>query len=253
MKIYIPTRGRWNKQITHNALTPKLKEQTVLVTDKDQEPPPNLPVEFVPETVKGIAATRQYIVENCPERYMVMLDDDLRLATRDYEGKILPASPEEVDAMFARLENWLQAGFAHCSSSPRFINWDEKIDEYKDCTRMMHVLAYDVEKLRKLGASFTKDVDETFSMDDFHMTLQLLRLGHTNRVDLLHRTNPSASNSNGGASTWRTLASHNRSARRLAELHGSVVAVRVKHGWQGMEGERLDVVVQWRKALNGRK
>lgn len=257
MRIYIPTRARWSKQITYGELTPALRAKTTFVVDHDQIPLPHQQDKYkvqgteilaVPLTVKGIAATRQHIMEVCPEPYLVMLDDDLTLHTRNAERKIVKATDSEVDAMFAQMEQWLEAGFAHCSITPRFLNWQDT-EPYKDVTRMMHVLAYNVPKVQAAGASFTAGVPESFSMDDFHMTLQLFRAGLPNRVDLAHCTSPSASNSTGGASTWRSLASHNASAQRLADIHGPYVKVKRKQDWKGMaSGERLDVVVQWQKA-----
>lgn len=257
MKIYIPTRARWGSQITYGELTPALRTRTTLVCDLEQRPPAYMyeklamqgsEIKIVPETVKGIAATRQYILDNCLEPHLVMLDDDLRFFTRNAERKIVKAPPADIDAMFGLLEAWLQQGYAHASITPRFLNWQDT-EPYKDTTRMMHVLAYNVPMVRAAGASFIEGVPEDFSMDDFHMTLQLFRAGLANRVDLAHCTSPSPSNSAGGASTWRSLASHNASAQRLADLHAPYVRVKRKQDWQGMaSGERLDVVVQWQRA-----
>lgn len=254
MKIYIPTRARWQNQITYSELTPRLRASTVLVTDLDQTlaaeqaRAKGIEVMFVPEGVKGIAATRQHIMDSCPEPNLVMLDDDLRFFSRNAERKIVKATPDDVDAMFGLLASWLEQGWGHASITPRFLNWQDT-EPHKDVTRMMHVLAYNVPRVRAAGASFTAGVPDSFSMDDFHMTLQLFKAGVANRVDLAHCTSPSPSNSAGGASTWRSLASHNASAERLAELHAPYVKVKRKQDWQGMaSGERLDVVVQWQRA-----
>lgn len=73
---------------------------------------------------------------------------------------------------------------------------------------MMHVLAYNVDKVLKSGCSFTKNVN----------------------------------------CQWMTLNSHNDSAKQLKNNHKAFVTVRKKHSWQGMEGTRLDIIAQWKKA-----
>lgn len=255
MIIYIPTRGRLTRQTTFNALPPSLQAQAIFVVDSGKgvgyagRYPTAKGVMELPSGLKGIAFIRQYIMEHCDEQRLVMLDDDLTLFVKNEERKIVGATPIQVEDMFKELEHWLHSGFAHAGITPRFLNWQDTAD-YKDATRMMHVLAYDRYAVNAAGARFTAGVDSTFSMDDFHMTLQLLRAGCPNRVSLSNCTSPSASNSTGGASEWRTTATHNASAERLAELHPGFVKVKVKQDWKGMGGgERKDVTVQWQKAL----
>ena len=250
MKIYIPTRGRANMQKTLSNLPAELQKLTYLVVDhgaRDEYRATHKNVIELPKSVTGIASIRQYIMENATDRYITMLDDDLRFQKTQKDWRIMDATPNEILAAFRQMSQWLKEGYAHCSLCPRFIYYDKKDFFVKDF-RMMHVLAYDVKTVLKAKCSFTKGVPKDFSMDDFHMTLQLLRSGHGNIVSLLHRTSPAVSNSRGGASEWRTLASHNRSANLLAAIHAPFAKTKTKHGWQGMDGERQDVIVQWKKA-----
>ena len=255
MQIYIPTRGRASAQTTLLSLPASLKARTTLVLDHGQSDYYRLKrfdeqgtqLWELPAEVKGIAAVRQYIMDHSSHRYIVMLDDDLRFYTkREPDRKIIGATPVQITAMFAQLENWLLEGVVHCSITPRFIGWAYK-ESCREVWRMMHVLAYDREAVAAAGCRFTKDVDNSFSMDDFHMTIQLLKAGHKNRIDLINCTSPKPSNARGGASEWRTLQSHNASAARLKEIHGDGVRVSEKQGWHGMDGIRYDVTVQWRK------
>jgi len=259
MIIYIPTRGRVNRQTTLNDLTPELQQRTILVVDAGQGATHKLrwgstvrDVWEVPPKFQGIAYIRHFIMENSPDPLLCMLDDDLRLNTKDKNWQIILSKPDQVNAMFAQLETWLlEDGLAHVSLTPRFLNWQFH-QPFREVTRMMHVLAYNTQIVKKAGASFIKNVGNTFSMDDFHMTLQLFEAGLKNRVDLINCTSPSVSNSTGGASTWRTTQSHNASADLLAMLHPKHVKVKVKQDWKGMEkGERKDVIVQWQRAFTG--
>lgn len=271
MDIYIPTRGRVNDQKTLRALTPRLRALSCLVVDHNEEEAhlamiertpiyreAGVRVRALPPDTRGISRVRQFIMDSAPRSHLVMLDDDLTLHTKaplapgpdngEKKRKIVAATPADVERMFLWLEHQLAEGWVHASITPRFLNWNTNDDE-KRCTRMMHVLAYNRDRVREADCSFTKGVSEEFSMDDFHMTLQLLRAGFPNVVNIRDATNPSASNARGGASEWRTLDSHNKSALKLKELHGDLVRVSAKQGWQGMDGERLDVTVAWQKAL----
>lgn len=255
MQLFIPTRGRAHKQITLGGLPRELREQTILVVDHGEGPRYESTwktrvkaVWELPQSVKGIAYVRQYIMDNSPDPHLVMLDDDITFFIKDENWRIVPTTLANVGILFRMLEEWLSAGVAHCGVTCRSINWDKR-EETMANTRMMHVLAYNRDTVRAAGCDFTKGVDSSFSMDDFHMTLQLFRAGHGNRLLLRHCISPSASNSAGGASTWRTLESHNKSAHKLKELHSEFVTVRERPRWRGMEGTRYDVMVHWRKAM----
>lgn len=254
MKIYIPSKARALNQKTWKGLTSKLRADTFIVV-----PPEDFGaydhiygIEHVlkgPE--RGIAPTRQFIFNHAKENgfdKIVMLDDDLIFQRLREDGKITNSSPDEVELAFAWLEAQLDE-YAHAGFSVRFSDKGGG-KENRVNGRMMHVLAYNLPKL-PLGTSFLKGIyePETFSMDDFNMTLQLLTQGVANIVSSEWRTSPSAGNAKGGASTWRKLETQNASARNLQELFPHVVALREKKNWQGVEGgQMIDVTVQWRRS-----
>ena len=252
MRIFIPTMGRPNTQKTLTALPPSLRAITTLVVPMGEINTYSIGrKEMVVGTkVKGIAATRQWIMDNSPTDHLVMLDDDLAFFKKDKDRKIIGATPGDIEQAFKWLEAQLKGGFAHAGITIRSMNWQHP-GPFMENTRMMHVLAYNRKMVEQAGCSFTKGVTSSFSMDDFHMTLQLLRKGYSNRLQVDYCTNPSASNSEGGASLWRTLETQNASAEALGKLHKGFVKVTAKKAvWKGMEGERKDVIVQWRKAFN---
>jgi len=252
MLIFIPTMGRKSTQKTLRNLPSSLRELTTLVVPTGEVGSYEFHhrnTKIIGTDAKGIAATRQWILEqNKNEKFLVMLDDDLDFFYKDAERKIKPITVPQHEAAFGLLEEWVKSGFTHAGITIRSLNWQHP-GPHMEVTRLMHVLAYNPKAVLKAGCDFTKGVNHKFSMDDFHMTLQLLRKGHPNRLNVDACINPSPSNSAGGASLWRTLETQNYSAERLAALHPDFVSVRVKKAeWKGMEGERKDVVVQWRKA-----
>ena len=127
---------------------------------------------------------------------------------------------------------------------------DGSIREYRDAARMMNAYAYDTFALRRLPVK----VGRTPVMEDFDLTLQLLRLGHPNRVDYRFCWNQRGSGAAGGCSSYRTAEMQSEAAKKLAELHAPYVKLVVKRSkdssasWSGMK-ERYDVNVQWRQAF----
>jgi hypothetical protein len=91
-------------------------------------------------------------------------------------------------------------------------------------------------------------------MEDFDLTLQLLRLGKPNRVFFEYCWNQRDSGATGGCSKYRTPEMQSDAAHRLAEMHQGFVKLVTKKSkdtstsWKGMK-ERVDVIVSWRKAL----
>jgi hypothetical protein len=265
LHIYIPSMQRANIQRTFSRLPKKLQERTKIV----------VPVEeysayadkwgdgyVLPTKVKGIAPTRDWILNTATaagQRHIVMLDDDVILYKRSDTEKapsgvyrILPAAPADYLQAFKWIESALKR-VPHCGWGVRFNDFDTE-EEIRSPGRMMHCLAYDLKVINELNARFSKGVAPTHVMDDFNMTLQLLTAGYRNEISLIWRCAPSASNSRGGASTWRTVAIHNESARRMAQRFPDYVSIREKKNWKGMEGEpMLDITAQWRKAYEKSK
>jgi hypothetical protein len=245
-------------QKSFRQLTPTLKDSTLLVV------PPEDYIDYVRVwgkdsvvscDVHGIAPTRDWIFKYARLnnwRDIVMLDDDLTFQRLRLDGRITNCEPHEVDDAFAWLEHRLGDGYAHAGFAVRFSDKGGGSGE-KSPSRMMHVLGYNLELVPEdvsFGAGATEY--ETFSMDDFNMTLQLLTRGIVNIVSQEWRTSPSPGNAKGGASTWRNLKTQNQSAHDLKRLFPRHVAIRQKNNWQGMEGgEMYDVTVQWKGAYNG--
>jgi hypothetical protein len=118
---------------------------------------------------------------------------------------------------------------------------------------MMNAYAYHTGRLRSLVDEGVIELGRVPVMEDFDLTLQLLRAGFPNRVSYEFCWNQRGSGSEGGCSTYRTGEMQAAAARRLAELHPDFVKVVTKSSksnWkQGDMQERVDVIVQWRKAF----
>lgn len=257
--IYIPSLKRFDNVLTWNALPESVRSTTWMVC----------PASEVSEHVKrgrqalacdleGIGPTRQWILERAAKlgiKKIMMLDDDMRhVQARREDGKITNCSAEEALLALDWVEDMLET-HAHGGWGVRFLAWNAPLDKLEMSPgRMMYSLAYNVPMVMKAKGTFRLGVEPWLCMEDFHMTLQLLKAGHPNVVSLDWRVNMGSSNARGGCSSWRTLERQNESAKRLAALHPGVVKVTEKPAWKGMGAPmRLDVQVQWKNALRGAK
>lgn len=249
MKIFIPTYGRHDRQHTYNHLPKKLQERTTLVVQKREshlyKDYPNVYV--LPARIQTITPTRQHIAHNiaAESEKFVMLDDDLRFDKRrmDEKGKFYVATDKEIFDLFKAIEKNLDK-YAHVGVLSRE-GGNRVLEATRECTRMMRILAYRGDVLVKEKIKF----DRLPLQEDFDVTLQLLRKGFKNLVLCEWVNGQGTSGAKGGCSHFRTIEMHNENVRKLAALHPgfvSVVEKQTKGAWGGQQ--RLDVVVQWKKA-----
>jgi hypothetical protein len=254
MRIYIPTRGRVNKQVTLGNLPPQLAKNATLVVDASEAQIhhrswPKQSMLVCPPSYNTIGKVRQYIVEQhkpaLAGSHLIMLDDDLRFAARrvDDPTKFLPATEQDVLRAFKAVDNMLDfypnVGIAHREGANR------RTEQVQECTRLLRALAYDVTVLRKKNIRF----DRLIVMEDFDVALQLLRAGHKTAAYCLLVQDQGGSQAAGGCSTYRTMERQAEGARGLTKLHAPFVKLvekTTKHAWEG--GTRLDVTVQWKQA-----
>lgn len=204
-----------------------------------------------PPGVKGIADTRQWMLDNVgKDAACIMVDDDLVFSKRrrDDPTKLEDITPEELRDAFYQLEDVLitecpHAGFA-CREGANRVT-DARIHN----TRILRVLGYNRLTLANEYIAFGR----TQVMEDFDVALRLLRAGYPNTVLNLIAHNQKASGAAGGCSTYRTPQVQEQAALALAELHPGYVKVvtkETKTAWGG--GVRTDVNIQWKKAYHGK-
>jgi hypothetical protein len=269
MIIAIPSRGRpeWKKQVTlRNFIDMKSKRKIVLCLPEKEGrryrnnvlptigDRLNMEVVYVPEAYNGIGPTRKWILTELAaqqqERHILMLDDDMDFCYRpEMSNPALETikEPERLEAMFLQLELWLTEGFVHVGLAARQgSNHFLGPGTYRDVTRMMNAYAYDTHALQQLGI----ELGRMPLMEDFDLTLQLLRKGYPNRVSYQYVWNQRGSGAEGGCSIYRTPEMQLEASVLLQKYHPDYVTVVTKKAgtvWKDME-EREDVIVQWQKA-----
>lgn len=277
--IAIPSAGRSNRQITLKALAPWADEFggviVLVVPDreyKDYKHIKQAEVICTPPELKGIAPTRAWIMTDLAKELgtanVLMLDDDMDFCYRpvvDQPKLETVRTSKQVNRMITQLSRWMtKDGFIHVGLSARQGNNrpfndpsnNYGLHKYRDATRMMNAFAYHTPTIRKLIARKELKLNRVPVMEDFDLTLQLLRLGFANRVSFEYCWNQRDSNAPGGCSTYRTGEIQAEAAHKLKKYHPEFIAVKIKQSkgtstaWKGFK-ERVDVNVHWRKAFTG--
>ena len=263
MKIYIPTRGRTDRQSTWDELPVSLKENTVLVCPAEEmEAHTKLGRNVLPCPVEGIIRKRQWILDNCQERFMAMLDDDLIFLRRKSPAawNLRRCEPDDVLDLFAWAQS-LGEDYAQVGVSPRQGNNRFYPDDVVLNNRVTNFHVYDVPMIKSLGIRFQDPFfPDTFTMEDFAVSLSLLEAGYPNAIITDFAWDQFGSNTSGGCSLYRTRDTQAESAHLLALRHPGFVRVtekETKGGWSGVAngdgaalhgGIRTDVVISWKKA-----
>ena len=199
---------------------------------------------------KGIGPKRDYVIHELSKGAPVlMLDDDLKFFVRrtDDPTKFRDGTPEEFQGMLRKIARNVTSGRFPLVGIASREGGNRNTEEYLYDTRTMRVLAYDSKVLIENNIRFS----EIPVMEDFHVALSLLKLGHHNLVLNGYCHNQFGSGLEGGCSTYRTPEVQAEAAHRLAELHPGLVKVvqkETKGAWGG--GARTDVVISWKKAFN---
>lgn len=253
MRIYIPTLGRADHQITWNELPAQFKDQNaVLVVDpKEEHLHHNYPFIVAPKWASSIGKVRQFICDVHDRRKygdcLLMMDDDLRFYARrkDDPTKFLDSSTADLLKFMKTLEHLMyDLDFAHAGMLARE-GANRNVEPFMFNTRLLRVLAYNVRIMQKKNVKF----DRLIVMEDFDVALQLLRKGFASVALCNWVHNQVGSGTSGGCSTYRTLARQAEGAHGLEELHHPFVKTvqkTTKTAWQG--ATRTDVVVSWKAA-----
>ncbi len=264
-RIYIPSIGRADNQITVKFLLDKIPELasniTILTNSVELERYESewgldVNVDYVYDHLGGgIHKARQYALDehlsyyegvkpSCP--YAIMIDDDMVFARREFGSlKLHECNREDLHAMFSMLEVWLDEGHPLVGVSARQGN-NHYTEDSNIATRQMNFHAVNVQALSDLGVRF----DELPVMEDFNVILSLLVRGLANKVSYGFCWNQKGSGSVGGCSGYRDAALQASCAERLAAKFPQYVTVVEKQSktvWKGMES-RKDVRIQWKKA-----
>jgi hypothetical protein len=251
LDVVIPTYGRATKarQHTLRQILETGIEPTLVVQEREAESYHWYagPVWVLPDHVHTIAPTRDHIIHDMPgSDHVLMLDDDLQFAVRrtDDPTKFRQPNPLDIREMLGEADRELH-NHPHIALGSRE-GGNRNTERFMWNTRMMRALGYSRKFMKERGITF----HPMEVMEDFHVTLQILRSGRDCLVLNNWVTNQAGgSDASGGCSTFRTKELHEKNAYVLASRHPGFVKVvkkTTKGAWGG--GERTDVVVSWKQA-----
>lgn len=251
MNIYIPTLNRVGRQPTLKSIPNNWLPYTKLVVHISEEK------EYInkygrdivlPTKEQGIANVRQWIMEQAQSKYALFLDDDMVFGTRiTGTTRLRNSTKKDMDDMFILLLDWLEEGLIHVGISQRAGN-NRILDDFVEVSRMNNVYAYNVQRFINEDIKFNR----LQVMEDFDVTLSLLKKGIKNRVSYKYVWGQRKSGDDGGCSEYRTPQVQHDAAIQLSKLHSGLVRIiskESKEQWRGFDNKfRTDVVISWKKA-----
>ena len=251
LTIYIPTYKRIGRISTLKYIGKSAMHLVNLVVRHDEFQPhqaayPGVNVVALPESVSNLSQTRQWIIDNCPTRFCMQLDDDLdfhkRLDRKDYH--LRPLVEDQFSEMLVEMREFMeQSDIVHCAVSAREGN-NRNPEDWRFNQRYMRAYIFDLDVVRKFKYS-----DPCCGTEDFHMALQLITAGYKSAVMFCYAQGQGTSNAKGGLSTYRTIEYHNNAINELQKAFPKYVKLRkvkTKTAWQGME--RVDATIKWKQA-----
>src|SRR5262245_7539357 len=145
---------------------------------------------------EGIAAVRQEALERADDDKIVLLDDDLWFyVRRQYDPpRLRDAEPADLEALWAATEHCLSPDLPQIGVSFRQHN-DGTLPAYTYNGRADRAFALHRPTLARLGITFGVHL-----MENFHVTLSLLRAGYPNMIWWHWASGQPASNMPGGCS-----------------------------------------------------
>ncbi len=194
-----------------------------------------------------LSSQRQWIMEEYGNsyKYIWLMDDDLTFLYRTEDMKLKKCDSEQVAEMFIEMRRQLDH-FPMVGISTRLGN-NRVTTDYDDTNRVTRCYAMSTKAFQDVDATFAPF--EPFLAQDFHMTLCFLNKGHNNRIIYTYAQEDIGSNAKGGCSSYRNQELQKKVAFWFADNHPEVtVKAKSSKNWEGYEGHRVDMTVQWKKA-----
>ena len=252
MDVYIPSRSRFERSLTLEALefgnvpAPRLWLAVPAAQAGSYGPlAARYGARLLPCPRPGIAATRQHIGQHAASQgkdRFLMLDDDLRFFYRKSDGvRLYKCVPKHMMLMLRDIASGL-THYHHLAISARQGNNQLKFP-YVTNKRPLRALAYRTETFLKA------EHGRVAIMEDFDVTLQLMKMGYANCVITKYAQDQQQTQLPGGCSDYRTHELHEENVRKMERMHRPFVKLVEKQNKTGGEfGKRMEAVIYWLKA-----
>lgn len=259
--VYVPSRSRFSRSLTLDAIKGADRDFTVYLVVPFSQRESYVPlskehrVKLLSCPVDGIAKTRHFCGKHANQMEhdrFIMIDDDLRFYHRTSmtDFRLTKNTPEQTVSAINLLAEYL-VKYAHGSIDIRQGNNsrnNEKKYPVKVIGRMLRVLGYQT-------VPFLASIHGRVPvMEDFDVTLQLLRRGYPNIILTDQVQDQQQTQLPGGCSDYRDHAKQEAAAHELKRLHPAFVElVEKNNSTGGAFGKRTDVRISWEGALKSAK
>lgn len=249
MDVFVLSRSRWQSSDTLNSLGSFAAGVRLVVPEGQAGGYALLAARHGCELTScphdGIAATRRFCGEVSRADRFLMLDDDLKFYRRvsaDDPRLRYPADlGDSVGSMLDAVRDSLRR-YCHVSVSAREGN-NRLPAEGVTCSRPLRALAY------RRREFLSVEHGRVLVMEDFDVTMQLLRAGRKNHVIAWWAQGQKQTQAAGGCSDYRTKIVHEAEVRKFAALHAPFVRLRDKANKTGGDfGTRLEATIYWQRA-----
>ena len=258
-KIYIPTLGRIDKQITYDAMPDWVKDITYIVIQPQEEAQfreryPNSNLKVLPQEIKGIARTREWIINDGGDDCYAVLDDDIRFVKRNVDRVTLKKNAEKSNEeftdehwkeMFNRISEWFEEGVGlggcYSKGSP-----PKETDE-KQFGKFIQAHFINGSKI------WREELDWSLQWgEDIYFVLQVLNRGVKTRLSDVYLIDSEEYYAEGGCmSEGRTTDKDIECLKELERMYPTIFSIRWNEEYTLNKIYKVPKVkVQWRRAYN---
>ena len=256
-KIYIPTMGRADVQITYDNLPEKYKKIVMFVVPYEERDDyskyDRKQILVTDKGLKGIARTREFICRNAKKTRFSMIDDDVIFYRRNQKyysdlGKKSnmdkskrQMTEQDFDEMFELFNKWMDEGYMHIGH--RRANLPPLKKSHDDICFFNSVHHIDGNKL----SNIINDINWTLCEvgEDANFMFEYLSRGFINRKSCEFCVHWD-SFQEGGCAMYRDSKFHNKEHRKLQKKWGSdLVLVRKEMVAQGTHGHNIGTITEF--------
>lgn len=260
LMVVIPTYGREDKQRVYYQFPKHLRETVVFLATKEErydllrKHNPDAQIIKLPNSVHGIAATRQACIEHLPKGKVWMLDDQVKLQLKGEDLRVIGrCSPEEVDDLYHLidylLDYYVQVGVSGRPGNDKYTVW------VRENVRIYTCYGLRTDVMEEQGFKFTglyETDPELIFMEDFFLNLSMLTAAFPN-VCIWDYVADHHHNRPGGNSLFRREEINAKCWKELKRRFPEYIRLKTvdRTSWgKGMQGERTEGTIYWKNAFN---